>query len=209
MATINVVIVSDSSGHREALKNILGKASGVFKVLDISGLEEIAERATDLQPEAIVFAPREKKVPFSLLNNIKITCPQTVLILVAGEDDEKVFLDAVRAGVDACVGTMVPGYLARILELVCRGGVVVFPRSIKTHMQKIVTVSEKILPGSTGKFTSREREIYELLAKKFSNKEIAERLFISESTVKTHIRNILRKIGAKNRAVLTENPGDQ
>jgi len=34
MATINVVIVSDSSGHREALKNILGKASGVFKVLD-------------------------------------------------------------------------------------------------------------------------------------------------------------------------------
>lgn len=206
MSTISVIIASDSMHYREALSNILSKVPHVFKVLAAVGADEVSPIAVELQPEAIVVAAVGKEVPFPLFCAMKTTCPQTALILVTDQDDAEIFWGALKAGADACVGTIVPGYLARVLEMVCRGGIMAFPRSLKGHLQKAGAVSSELAPEVAGELTSREKEIFGLLLKKLSNKEIARRLFISEATVKTHVRNVLRKVGAPNRVGLTENP---
>lgn len=205
MSVISVIVATDTLSHREALKSILSKVQNVFKVLDSVGLEEVAEKSIQLQPEVILCGVKDSEIPVSLLNDIKSSCPQTALILVTENEDSEMVVNALKTGVDACMGMTTPGYMARLVELVCRGNIMVFPRTIKPQIQKMVTVSERLVPKLLEEMTDREKEIFKLLLKKYSNKEIAKRLFISDSTVKTHVRSILQKIGAKNRAALKEN----
>ena len=205
MAVISIVIASDTLAQREALKSMLNKVQGIFTVLETVELEHVGETAMSYQPEVILCAVKNGEIHRSLVNNIKIVCPQTALVLVTECEDPEVVINALKTGADACVGMISPGYLTRILELVCRSGVMVFPRSIKSHVQKMVTASERPAPKLLEKMTNREKEIYNLLIAKHSNKEIASRLFLTESTVKTHVRSILQKLGVKNRIDLKEN----
>lgn len=204
MALISVVIVANNLSHREALKNNINKVPHTFKVLDAVDLEKVTEKVAGLQPEVILCAVKDREIPVSLLINIKKTCPQTALVVATERNDEDIIIDALKAGADACVVAMAPGYLNRILELVCRGGVVVFPRMLKRNIQEILYMKNHVEPKFFSELTSREKEIFDLLIKdKFSNKEVAKRLFITESTVKAHIRNIFRKTGIKSRVDLT------
>lgn len=206
MSVISIVITSNSLPHREALKSIINKVQGVFKVQDTVDLEQIKETAMYFQPEVILCVVIDEEIPVSLLNGIKNTCPQTALVLMTEQESPETVINAFKNGVDACVGFMTtPGYLVRILELVCRAGVMIFPRMIKPKFQNMINFSEQLAPQLQEKMTDREKEVFKLLLKKNSNKEIAARLFISESTVKTHVRNILQKIGVKSRSALGEN----
>jgi DNA-binding NarL/FixJ family response regulator len=203
MALISVVIVANDLSHREALKNNINKVPHTFKVLDVVDLEKAAEKAAGLQPEVILCAIKDQEMPVSLLINIKKMCPQTALVVATERNDEDIIVDALKAGADACVVTMAPGYLNRVLELVCRGGVMVFPRMLKKNIQEILYMKNYVSPKFFADLTNRESEILDLLVKdKFSNKDIAERLFIAESTVKSHIRSIFRKTNIKSRVDL-------
>lgn len=199
MSVISVVITSDNLAHREALSSILNRAQGVFSVLDAVELELVKERAMRFQPEVILCAVNDEEISTSFIKDIKNVCPQTALVMVTEHETLEVVINAFKTGADACVGLTSPGYLMRILELVCRSGIMVFPRSIKNQMLKMVTVSEQLAPKVLEEMTAREKEIFNLLLAKNSNKEIARCLFISESTVKTHVRSILQKFGVKNR----------
>ena len=204
MSVISVVITSDSLAHREALSSILNRAQGVFTVLDAVELEQAKERAMRFQPEVILWAIKDAEISTSFISDIKTVCPQTALVMVTDHETPEVVINAFKTGADACVGLTSPGYLMRILELVCRSGIMVFPRSFKSQMLKMVTVSERLSPKILEEMTSREKEIFNLLIAKNSNKEIARCLFISESTVKSHVRSILQKIGVKNRIDLND-----
>jgi DNA-binding NarL/FixJ family response regulator len=204
MSVISVVITSDSLAHREALSSILNRAQGVFTVLDAVELEQVKERAMQFQPEVILCAVKDEEISSSFVNDIKTVCPQTALVMVTEHETLEVVINAFKTGADACVGLTSPGYLMRILELVCRSGIMVFPRAIKSHILKMVTVSERLSPKMLEEMTAREKEIFNLLIAKNSNKEIARCLFISESTVKSHVRSILQKVGVKNRIDLND-----
>ncbi len=202
MAVISVIITSDSATYKEALESMLKKLPNVFKIMATTDLGMVVEKAASFQPDVILCALRNEGIPFSLLGEVKRVCPQTVIVLVTESYDLKKITGALEVGVDAYVGSMAPGYLTRILELVCRGGIMVFPSILKNHIKKILTNSDQAALRQVEVLTGREREIYNLLVKKYSNKEIARRLFISESTVKSHVRSIFRKIGVKNRSNL-------
>ncbi|MDD4588482.1 MAG: response regulator transcription factor [Heliobacteriaceae bacterium] len=199
MAVISVALVSDNAGCMEALKNILGKVPNIYKVVDTVNLDKALDRVLTCQPELVLFAVKNGKIPVSLLIDIKECCPQSVLVLVTKRNEPDIVADAFRIGADACVQAT-PGFLTRILELVCRGGIVVYPRVLKDLVQPVASPGEQIGSESLPEdITKRESEVYHLLLKRYSNKEIAGKLYISESTVKSHVRSILRKMGAKSR----------
>lgn len=202
MSVISIIVSSNNLMHREAIKNILNKASTVFKVLDAVETSRIVERAVDLQPEIILV--KDRAITVELLRDIKSACPHTVLVVVADQAVETVVAEAILAGADACIGSLAPGYLPRILELVSRGDILVFPRMMKNCLQKKMVATEQKVPALAEELTAKEKEVYSLLIKRHSNKEIASRLFISESTVKTHVRNVLNKMGVRNRASLMD-----
>jgi DNA-binding NarL/FixJ family response regulator len=204
MSVISVVIVSDTLTQREALGNIIKKAQGIFTVLESVDLEQAKYTVMRFQPEVILCALKNMEIPVSLISEIKTVCPQSALVLVTEHEIPELVMNSFILGVDACVGMTSPGYLMRILELVCRGGIMVFPRSIKAQMLRMVNMSDRFAPKMLEEMTDREKEIFNLLIAKQSNKEIASGLFISESTVKSHVRSILQKVGVKNRIELNE-----
>jgi two-component system nitrate/nitrite response regulator NarL len=204
MSVISVVIMSDTLSQREALTNIINNARGIFTVLKCVDLEQAKSTVIRFQPEVILCALKNMEIPVSLIKEIKIVCPQTALVLMTEQESPELVITSLTVGVDACVGLTSPGYLMRILELVCRGGIMVFPRSVKSQMAKMANMSKRLAPNMLEEMTDREKEIFNLLIARQTNKEIASGLYISESTVKSHVRNILQKIGVKNRIELKD-----
>jgi len=120
-----------------------------------------------------------------------------VLVLTSASDDRMV-LPAVRAGAAGYVlKTISAAELAEAVRKVIRGEPVLHPEITRMLMRE-VRRGPGAVAGET--FTQRELDVLSLLAHRLTNKEIAAELGISETTVKTHVRNILSKLGVSTRA---------
>jgi DNA-binding NarL/FixJ family response regulator len=125
-----------------------------------------------------------------------------VLILTTFDLDEYVF-EALRAGASGfLLKDVQPAQLVDAVRVVARGEALLAP----TVTRRLLDRFAHALPGppeepppELSSLTEREREVLALLAAGFSNAELAERLFLSETTVKTHVSSILRKLGLRDR----------
>ncbi|MDF9409003.1 MAG: hypothetical protein A4E52_00552 [Pelotomaculum sp. PtaB.Bin013] len=106
---INVLIASDNRSYGDALIKMLKKVPDVYKVLDLVDSDDILNTAVDFQPEIMLCAVQNRELPYSLLKEIQDFCPQTRLILVLEQDDANISINAMKAGVDACLGQVAPG----------------------------------------------------------------------------------------------------
>jgi DNA-binding NarL/FixJ family response regulator len=125
-----------------------------------------------------------------------------VLILTTFDLDEHVF-EALRAGASGfLLKDVQPAQLVDAVRVVARGEALLAP----TVTRRLLDRFARSLPGAPeqpapelAELTDREREVLALLAEGLSNAELAERLFLSETTVKTHVSSILRKLGLRDR----------
>ena len=125
-----------------------------------------------------------------------------VLILTTFDLDEYVF-EALRAGASGfLLKDVQPAQLVDAVRVVARGEALLAP----TVTRRLLDRFAGSLPGAPeppapelAELTDREREVLALLAEGLSNAELAERLFLSETTVKTHVSSILRKLGLRDR----------
>ena len=125
-----------------------------------------------------------------------------VLILTTFDLDEHVF-EALRAGASGfLLKDVQPAQLVDAIRVVARGEALLAP----TVTRRLLDRFARSLPGAPeppapelAELTDREREVLALLAEGLSNAELAERLFLSETTVKTHVSSILRKLGLRDR----------
>ncbi len=141
-----------------------------------------------------------------LCRAIKRSAPAVdVLILTACEDNASVF-GAVSAGASGYVlKDITPDNLLRAIHAVRRGQTMVHPGIARRMLDKLSLITRNGNGGLVfdGKLTEREAEILVEVAKGLTNKEIAHKLFISESTVKSRLRGIFSKIDAHDRAQAT------
>ena len=134
-----------------------------------------------------------------VLKEIKSFDPEIQVVMLTMSTREEDFLEAISAGADGYLlkdlSTKVFLNLIKGLE---QGVAAIDPKMTTVLMHEYRTIS---VEGSETNacLTEREMELVSLLVAGKSNKEIAERLFISENTVKYHIRNILQKLGVQNR----------
>ena len=125
-----------------------------------------------------------------------------VLILTTFDLDEYVF-EALRAGASGfLLKDVQPAQLVDAIRVVAHGEALLAP----TVTRRLLDRFARSLPGAPeppapelAELTDREREVLALLAEGLSNAELAERLFLSETTVKTHVSSILRKLGLRDR----------
>jgi DNA-binding NarL/FixJ family response regulator len=141
-----------------------------------------------------------------LCRAIKSSTPLVeVLILTASEDNASVF-GAVSAGASGYIlKDITPDNLLRAIHAVRRGQTMVHPGIARRVLDKLSLITRNGNGGLMfdGKLTDREAEILVEVAKGLTNKEIAHKLFISESTVKSRLRGIFGKINAHDRAQAT------
>lgn len=202
--TTRVLVVDPHPIVRVGLQAVLGNTPGVELVGMCEDGVTALRMCAESQPNLVIL---EVNLPgmsgVQLCRAIKEHYPQTeVLVLTADDRDETVF-QAIRAGATGYIlKDITPENLLRAIQSMVRGQTMIHPRIARRVLDRLSLISQD---QETGRLygdvlTEREIEILVEVAKGATNKEIAKKLFISESTVKSRLRNIFRKISVRDRA---------
>ncbi|MDT0464990.1 MULTISPECIES: response regulator transcription factor [Streptomyces] len=204
--TIRVLIADDQMMVREGFSVLLGAMPDIEVVGEAVNGREAVERVRELAPDVVLMDIRMPE-----LNGIEATRrivaadgTAKVLVLTTFDLDEYVY-QALRAGAS---GFLLKDASARQLadgvRVVASGEALLAPSVTKRLIAEFAKLSEKprlvtTAQGAYGDLTDRETEVLVLIAQGLSNAEIAERLVVAESTIKTHVSRILVKLGLRDR----------
>ena len=193
--TINVLITDDHKVVRQGLKMFLGLDPELEVVGEAGNGEEAVRMAHRLQPDVVLM---DLLMPvmdgIAATERIRKELPETeVLALSSVLEDDKV-VGAVRAG---AIGYLLKNTdaeeLGRAIKAAAAGKVQMAPEAAARLLREVRA------PENPEALTGRETEVLELLARGRSNKQIARSLYVGERTVKTHVSNILTKLGVRSR----------
>ena len=202
---IRVLLVDDQQLVREGLRRILHPEEGFEIAGECGDGREVAEAVARLHPDLVVMDVRMKEVDGVEATRRLRTKPDAppVLVLTTFDDDE-VLSGALRAGAAGFVLKDAPGEdLIRSARTVAAGDAWLDPsvteRVLATYRSAAPT-SDDGAAARIEELTPRERDVLRLIGRGASNNEIAESLFVSEATVKSHIGHIFTKLDLRDRA---------
>jgi len=201
--SIRVLIADDQALVRNGFRLILETRSDIEVVGEVEDGREAVAFALDLEPDVILMDVR-----MPVIDGIEATSQivaagsvARILVLTTFDLDEYVYA-AIRAGASGFLLKDVrPRDLIDAIRLVADGNALLGPTVTRRLLDRFAATdpSQASGPDAFGALTARELEILRLLAAGLSNAEIAARLYLGESTVKTHVSSILRKLGVRDR----------
>ena len=196
---IRILIVDDHAIVREGQRALIDTEPGMVVVGEAKDGFEAVEMADTLQPDVILMdLHMPRKDGLEAIEEIKAENPEArILVLTSFTEDEKVYA-AIKAG---AMGYLLkdssPQEILTAIRKVSQGETSMHP-SIANKLMRELQRSSNLSPTEEP-LTAREVEILTLVAQGLPNQEIAERLVISERTVRTHVTNILGKLHLANR----------
>jgi DNA-binding NarL/FixJ family response regulator len=201
---IKVLVVDDHVLLRRGLEMVLGQEPDIVLVGEAADGAEAVEQAADLLPDIVLLDVRmPRRGGIEACAAIKEVAPTTRIIMLTISDDEADLYDAVKAGAS--------GYLLKEISIdevsaairaVAGGHSLINPSmasKLLTEFASMAKRSDDSQQIPAPKLTERELDVLKLVARGMNNREIGARLFISENTVKNHIRNILEKLQLHSR----------
>jgi DNA-binding NarL/FixJ family response regulator len=197
-----VFLLAENRLLREALVRLLTKKGDIRVVGASSYSPAVVDEIVAKIPRILVLD--SSGLAFSnatLISSIRASLPNASIVMVDMESDESTFLKAVREGV---VGYVLKDASAMEVAATIRAvaaGEAVCPRGLLMTLFRVVSqsASASVPCGSDLGLSRREQQLVELMRERLTNKEIASQLNLSEQTVKNHVHNILRKVGATDR----------
>nr|WP_260407744.1 response regulator transcription factor [Planomonospora venezuelensis] len=199
------MIVDDHALIRRSLEMALAAEADIEVVGEASDGQEAVELADRLTPDVVLMDVRmPRRSGIEATREIKASAPSVRIIMLTVSDEEEDLFEAIKAGAT--------GYLLKNVQLdevpevvrgVHEGQSLINPAMAAKLISEFATMSRKEaerppqLP--VPRLTDREMEVLRLVAKGMNNREIAKQLFISENTVKNHVRNILDKLQLHSR----------
>ncbi|MFJ2933510.1 response regulator [Streptomyces sp. NPDC087219] len=209
-----LLIADDDEVTRTGLRMLLAAQPGIEVVGEAADGVEVVERARRLRPDVVLMDVRMPR-----RNGIEATrqllaepdesagprggtpsaspAPPKVVVITTFENDDYVTA-ALSAGASGFVLKRLPvRQIAEAVRVVAAGEAILFPATLRRMVAARPLDSAEALPKAA--LTGREEEVLRLMATGLSNPEIAESLTVSLETVKTHVGNVLTKLGAQNR----------
>jgi DNA-binding NarL/FixJ family response regulator len=201
---IRVLICEDHAVFRRGLVHLLESEDGIEVVGEAEDGVDAVARAEELAPDVVLMDVRMPRLSgIEATRSIAETIPSTKILMLTVSDEEDDLYDAIKAGAT--------GYLLKEIEIdevatairaVMSGQSLISPSMASKLLSEFTNLAKKAdekqaLP--TPRLTSRELEVLKLVAQGMSNREIATELYISENTVKNHVRNILEKLHLHSR----------
>lgn len=197
--TIHIVIADDHSVVRQGLRMFLGLDPELEVVGEAADGAEALRLARQLRPDVVLM-----DLLMPVMDGITATAairselPDTEVLALTSVLEDASVVGAVRAG---AIGYLLKDTqadaLCQAIKAAAAGQVQLTPRAAARLMQAVSA------PESPEELTERETEVLRLLAQGQSNKQIARNLQIGEKTVKTHVSNILSKLGVQSRTQAT------
>jgi two-component system, NarL family, nitrate/nitrite response regulator NarL len=189
--SVRILLVDDHAILLDGIRNLLDKEEGV----EVVGVAEDGERALHfLKSNKVDLVITDFNMPgmdgLSLVNTVQRIFPDVKTIVLSMHDETHLVKEILRAGINGYVLKKdTHRELLKAIREVQAGNVY-----LSNDINKIL-ITNLQNPDEGRLLTDREKEIVKLIAKEYSNKDIAEELFISERTVETHRKNIFKKTG--------------
>jgi len=209
-ATVRIVIADDHPIVRVGLKKLLLLEDDFEIVGEAGDGREVLEKVQELDPDVLLLDLRMPNLDgLSALQALQQSNKHTRVIVLTASEDKNEFVQAMKLG---CSGIVLkqtaPDLIVKSIRKVHAGEIWLDSHTTAAVMRQFQTGTEanSMAPGGKGRerspLSAREREIVALVAQGYKNKEMAEKMFISEQTVKNHLHNIFDKLGVSDRLEL-------
>jgi DNA-binding NarL/FixJ family response regulator len=199
--TIRVLVADDQSMVRAGFRMLLGGEEDIEVVAEASNGLEAVEKAARYDPTVVLMDIRMPELDGleAARRILAADRDARILILTTFDLDEYVY-EALRAGASGFVlKDEPPEQLLAAIRTVAAGDALLSPAVTKRVIAQFTRIPRPTPPAELDDLSEREREVFRLIARGLSNGEIAQELFISETTVKTHVTHILAKLGLRDR----------
>jgi len=199
--TIRVLVADDQSMIRAGFRMLLGGQEDIDVVAEAGDGLEAVEKAARFQPSVILMDIRMPELD-GIEATRRILAADTlarILILTTFDLDDYVYA-ALRAGASGFVlKDDPPEQLLAAIRTVAAGDALLSPAVTKRVIEKFAGTPHAPPPKGFDELSTRELEVFRLIARGLSNAEIGQELFISETTVKTHVTHVLQKLDLRDR----------
>ena len=186
---MKILLLDDHKILLDGLKFLLQSQEGIESVEAVSSVEEGLRKVESFQPDLIVSdisVPKEGGIVFA--QKVKEGFPEVKLIFLSMHEEPYLVKEALATGAEGYVlKKAAHEELLKAVKEVAEGGMF-----FSSEIQKIL-IRRMTFPEDEKILTAREKEVLELIFEELSNKEIGEKLFISERTVETHRKNLYTK----------------
>jgi len=201
---IRLMIVDDQRLMRQGLRTLLELEGGFEIVAEAGDGQGALDAYSELQPDVVLMDIR-----MAGMDGVEATRRlrqkwhnARVIILTTFNDDEYVF-EALRVGALGYLLKDLSGQeLANAVSTVANGGALIDPsvaRKVVAEFARLTPPARPVNEGLPEPLTERELDVFRLLADGLSNREIGNKLSLTEGTVKNYVTNVLQKIGARDR----------
>jgi DNA-binding NarL/FixJ family response regulator len=198
---IRVLVADDQSMVRAGFRMLLSGEQDIDVVAEASnGLEAVANAAR-FRPTVVLMDIRMPELDGLQATRRILAADDAarILILTTFDLDEYIY-EALKAGASGFVlKDDPPEQLIAAIRTVAAGDALLSPAVTKAVIRQFVRIPRPTPPKEVDELTAREREILRLIASGLSNAEIAQKLFISDTTVKTHVTHVLQKLNLRDR----------
>src|ERR1700735_4470512 len=206
---VRILVADDHPIVRDGLKKLLLLEDDFEVVGEAGDGREVLDRVRELDPDVLLLDLRMPNLDgLATLQALQQTNKRTRVIILTASEDKNEFVQAMKLG---CSGIVLkqtaPELIVKSIRKVHGGEIWLDSHTTAAVMRQFAAPGEI---GGTGSgksrerspLSQREREIVQLVAQGYKNKEMAEKMFISEQTVKNHLHNIFDKLGVSDRLEL-------
>ncbi len=200
---IRVVLVDDDALMRAGLAAILSSDAGIEVAGEAADGRVALERVREVRPDVVLMDVRMPDLDgIAATREIVANVPDARVVIVTTFEDDDYIFGALTAGASGfLLKRTSPELLLVAIKAVAAGDSLLSPSVTRRVIDRMATLpsGEAVLDRRLERLTAREREVLEQLARGLSNAEIAAELVIEESTVKTHVKRVLMKLGLRDR----------
>ena len=200
---IRVFLLDDHEVVRRGVHDLLDDEPDITVVGEAATAEQALVRVPALRPHVAVLDVRlPDRDGVSVCRELRSRMPDLTCLMLTSFDDEEALLDSIMAGASGYVLKQIQGSdLVSAVRTVARGQSLLDPSATTRLMTRLREGGEQHEeePGTLHGLTAREREILTLIGEGLTNRQIGERLYLAEKTVKNHISRLLAKLGVERR----------